>query len=358
MKTVIVKKQKPSDIDLAVKSYEDIAPFLEKKANDNQLLVINSFLESIDGLEKSKNWIKSAKNTAVNVVNATVIAQQAANSKPHLEAILTTEMRKALKDGSAKIYDSHRDGKLFPKIRYNGKEEFIRLERIADPQAIANIALMANQMMMQQQLNEIQDTLIDLSKTVNEEFNKLRHERHAEKIDQVETAKQEFNTYMFYGESYRNQVLSHLNEAFPGLKREMIEKLKELKESSDKILNGLKSKKIKEEMKKEEENIQYIIEDLTNLQVLCNIELYMAYIENDIAEDRKKEIIQSVQKKYADALIEIFTEDRLELLSGLNRGARNIWSENFIPGIKSIKGNQLEVLECQRNVQESIMVRQ
>ena len=352
MKTVIVKKQKPSDNELMVKSYDDIVPFLEKEAENNRLLMVNSFFESIDGLEKSKNCLKSAKNTAVNIANAAVIAQQAANSEPHLEAILTPEMHKALKDGSAKIYNSHRDGKFFPKIRYNKKEEFIRLDRIVDPQAVANIALMANQMMMQQQLNEIQDTLLDLSKTVNEEFANIRHEIHAGKIDQVETAKLEFNTYMIHGESYRNQVLSHLNEAFPGLKREMIEKLKELKESSDKILNGLKSKKIKEEMKKEEENIQYIIEDLINLQVLCNIELYMAY------EDRKKEIIQFVQKKYADALIEIFTEDRLELLNGLNRGTRNIWSENFIPGIKNIKGNQLEVLECQRNVQESIMVRQ
>lgn len=358
MKTVIVKKQKPSDNELMVKSYDDIVPFLEKKAKDNQLLVINSFLESIDGLETSKNWVKSAKNTAVNIANAAVIAQQAANSKPHFEAILTPEMREALKDGSAKIYNSHRDGKFFPKIRYNGKEEFIRLERIADPQAVANIALMANQMMMQQQLNEIQDTLIDLSKTVNEEFANIRQEMHEEKIDKVETAKLEFNTYMTYGENYRNQVLSHLNEAFPGIKRELDKNLILLKDSSNKILNGAKSNEIKEMMEKQSGSIGIIIENLIAFQVLFNIELYMTYTENLPTVEKKKDRVLAVRKKYTDALVEIFTHDRLELLSGLYRGAKDIWRENFMPGIENIREKKLEVLECQRNVQGSIMVRQ
>lgn len=358
MKRYIIKKSTHNNTELAVKSYEDIAPFLEKKAKDNQLLVINSFLESIDGLEKSRNWVKSAKNTTVNIANAAVIAHQAANSKPHLEAILTSEMRKALKDGSAKIYNSHRDGKFFPKIQYNGKEEFIRLERIADPQAVANIALMANQMMMQQQLNEIQETLIDLSKTVNEGFANLRHEIHAEKIDRVEIAKNEFNTYLTDGESYRNQVSSHLNEAFPGLKREMNEKIMQLKDSSNKILNGAKANEIKEMMEKQSESIGIIIENLIAFQVLFNIELYMAYTKKSTSEKERNDFILRVWEKYTDALVEIFTHERLELLSGLYRGAKDIWRENFMPGIENIRERKLEVLECQRNVQGSIMVRQ
>lgn len=345
--------------EIVVRTYNDVIPFLENESKKNLLLVNNTFIDKVNSIEEKFLSTNTINKVVSKVANGVAIANQAKNAKSHLEAILTPEMKKALKEGTAKLYNSHKDGKIFPEIRFeDGRTEFLRLERIADPQAVANITVLSNQMMMQQQLSEIQDTLTYLSEKTNEEFNNLRYELHKEKIDKVETAKADLETYLREGNNYRDQVFSHINEAFPSLKRELIDKLNELNISYKKIMDGLKSKQIKEEMSKQENDIKYILEDLTNLQVLYHIELYLTYTGNYVSEEKKDDNYKIIQNKYSDVFIEIFTEDNLELLSGLYKGSRNIWYEDCLPGIKSLKENKKEYLLCQKNVQENIMVAQ
>ena len=345
--------------EIVVRTYNDVIPFLENESKKNLLLQNITFVDKLNSIEE-KFFSSNKINEVITIVaNGAAIANQAKNAKSHLEAILTPEMKKALKEGTAKLYNSHKDGKIFPEIRFDdGRTEFLRLERIADPQAIANITVLSNQMMMQQQLNDIQHTLTYLSEKTNEEFNNLRYELHKEKIDKVETAKSDIETYLREGDNYRVQVLSHINEAFPSLKRELNDKLNELKTSYDKIMNGMKSKQIKEEISKQDDNIKFILEDFTNLQVLYHIELYLTYTGNYVSEEKKNENYLLVQNKYSDVLIEIFTDENLELLSGLYKGSKNIWYEDCLPGIQKLKENKKEFLLCQKNVQENTMVAQ
>ena len=346
--------------EIVLRTYSDIIPFLEEESRKHLLLVNNTFIEKLDNIEKdfiSSININKVSNVVSKAVNAAAIANQAKNSKSHLEAILTPEMKKALKDGTAKLYNSHKDGKIFPEIRFaDGRTEFLRLEKITNPQTIANITVLSNQMMMQQQLSEIQNTLTYLAEKTNEEFTNLRHELHKEKIDKVETAKADIDTYLKEGESYRPQVLSHINEAFPSLKRELLDKLKEIKDSSMKIQGKLKAKQIIEEIGKQDDGIKYVLEDLTSLQILYNIELYLTYTKNYVSEEEKNEYIRLIQKKYSDVLIEVFTDDSLELLSSLYKGTKNIWYDNCMPGMRSLRESKEEFLLCQKNVQESTMV--
>ena len=98
-----------------------------------------------------------------------------------------------------------------------------------------------------------------------------------------------------------------------------------------------------------------IIETLNHFQVLCNIEMYLAYIRNENDLEKQNKNILEVQKEYSDALINCFTEERLKILSGLSILPKDIWRENFMPGLAQIKQNNEELLICQKNVKENIM---
>ena len=70
-------------------------------------------------------------------------------AKTDLKAILTPEMKTALKNGTARLCESHKDGKIFPKIQYNdNRSEFISLKEVSEMPNFSNITMLMNQMQM------------------------------------------------------------------------------------------------------------------------------------------------------------------------------------------------------------------
>lgn len=121
---------------LVVKSYADLKPYFNEKANLAQIRINNEFISKIEHIQK----------IATDGLNILSIVSEVKNKSKKLTVILTPKMKKSLKEGTAKICYSHKDGKFFPKIQYqDGSSEFLSLENLAGTPNYTNIAILANQ---------------------------------------------------------------------------------------------------------------------------------------------------------------------------------------------------------------------
>lgn len=340
--------------EIVVKKYTDLKPFFEQKATEGLLTLTNSFFSEI---EKASIDLVDKLSTAGNVVSTAaaggaIIYEVAKANNIHFEANLTPEMEKALQAGIGKFQQSHKiTGDFHTMFQWNnGTKENITLRQIQEVPNYANIAVLANQMMMQQTLTSIQNTLMDFAEETDRQLSLLQQAVHDERMLRALTAKSDFETYLQEGEEYKAFMLHSNNEAFNNVKIELKRKLEELEETREEIRTKRLSKEMEELIKKQDNCMTEIIETLYHFQVISNIELYLAY------KKEVKQSIQEVEEKYIDVLLENFTEDRLWLLSGLSKLPNDIWHENFMPCIEKIKQNKEELLLCQKNVKENIMV--
>ena len=149
-------------------------------------------------------------------------------------------------------------------------------------------------------------------------------------------------------------MVNSINEAFLNLKAEILNNIKDLKDIYNQIENKKLSFGIRKMIDKEQNLINFILEGIVHLQVIYNIEMYLAYEKNLEIEDD----IFEIQNKYSEFYIESFKEEELSLLSGLSRFDEDIWSSQFRPVLNQLKENKREVLLCKKNVPESITEKQ
>lgn len=298
-------------------------------------------------------------DTASKISNAANYINQATPAKSKLEAILTPEMREALKNGTAKLCNSHKDGEIFSKIQYSdGHSEFISLKEVKGAANYGNMAMLANQMQMQQTLKNIQDILTDFAEETDRQLMCLQRDNHDNRMIKAETAKLDFEDFLKGNSSDYKYLMHSINEAYPSIRKELKNNLGDLKEICDQIEKKRTSFGMKKMIDKEQVFINFILESLTHLQVLCNIEMYVDYVRNEHTSIIEKEnSMIDVQKKYADVLLDCFTQEKLELLSGLSIFPEDIWRNNFMPGIEKLNTNMKEALICQNNVQGNTMVK-
>ncbi len=346
------------DNEIVVRKYTDLKPFFETKALQNQIILNNNFLEIYDSCNNQIDLSNKVLDTASKISNAANYINQARSEKSKLEAILTPKMREALKNGTAKLCNSHKDGEIFSKIQYSdGSSEFISLKEVKGVGNYGNMAMLANQMQMQQTLKNIQDILTDFAEETDRQLMCLQRDSHDNRMIKAETAKLDFEDFLKENSSDYKYLMHSINEAYPSIRKELKNNLADLKEISDQIEKKRTSFGMKKMMDKEQIYINFILEGLTHLQVLCNIEMYVDYVRNENTSIIEKEnSMIDVQKKYADVLLDCFTQEKLELLSGLSIFPEDIWRNNFMPGIKKLDTNMKEALLCQNNVQENIMV--
>lgn len=363
--------------NIIVRKYSDLKPYFETEMKNVQITLNNALLQAIDSIdESSANPNKTVNldtisNIASNVINGAVIGHQVINAQSHYEAFLSPEARQALKDGTAKIFHSHKTegGKFFPKIQFdNGKEEFLTLTKITDPQMIANIAGLVNQMEMQQKINDIQTTLIDFVETTNKQFEELRQELHYDRLAKVESAKLDFESYrkeVIEGNdssTYKTIIKSKINDAFSYLNVDFIGKMRELQQLASELnnpkKNKLNSQSIRDKIQNEKENIKYIIEDMQYFQVLYYIELFLIYENSSRDIKNQNTVIADIGNKYIEPIKNVLSSQNLKLLSDLYVGDKNIWQDIFIPKIEKLTKTQKELIECKNNVLENSMVTQ
>ena len=345
--------------EIVVRKYTDLKTFFENKALQNQITLNKNFLEIYDSCKNQIDLSDKVLDTAFKISNVTNYINQATSGQSKLEAILTPEMRAALKNGTAKLCSSHKDGEIFSKIQYNdGRSEFVSLKEINGAANYGNMALIANQIQMQQTLKRIQDILTDFAEETDRQLMCLQRDSHDNRMIKAETAKLDFEDFLKEGSSDYKYLMHSINEAFPSIRKEIKNNLCDLKEISDQIDKKRTSLGMKKMIDKEQVYINFILEGLTHLQVLCNIEIYVDYMRNEHKSINEKEnSMIDVQKKYADVLIDCFTQEKLELLSGLSIFPEDIWRNSFMPGIEKLNGNIKEALICQNNVQENTMER-
>ncbi len=361
---------------LAVRKYTDLKPFFETEMKSIQISLNNALLQAIDSIDKSSaNSIKDGtlntiSNIASTITNSAVVGHQVLNAQSHYEAFLSPEARQALKDGTAKIFHSHKTegGKFFPKIQFdNGKEEFLTLTKVTDPQMIANIAGLVNQMEIQQKINDIQTSLINFVETTNKQFEELRQELHNDRLAKVESAKLYFESYrkvVINGNdslTYKTIIKSKINDAFAFLNVDYNGKMRELQQLASELnnpKNKFNSQTIRDKIQQEQENIKYIIEDTQYFQVLYYIELFLVYENSSKDTKNKNAIIADIGNKYIEPIKNVLSSQNLKLLSDLYVGDKNIWQDIFIPKIEILTKTQKELIECKNNVLENSMVAQ
>lgn len=344
--------------EIVVKSYSDLKPYFDNKALSNQLLINNTFISEI---EKTYELFNSSTNTlqdiAIKASNITSYVSEAKNKNENLTAILTPKMKNALKNGTAKICNSYKDGKIFPKIQYkDGSSEFISLETLQSSPNYTNMTVLANQMQMQQTLTSIQNTLLDFAEETDRQLSCLQRDSHQNRMIKAETAKLNFNSYLI-GNLSKDILISTINGALPALQSELENNLHDLADICNQIEHKKTSIGMRKMIDKEQLLINYFLEGLTQLQAMCNIEMYLEY-ERSSSFSENEEHIFNIQNRYSEILIECLSEDILALLSGLSIFDEDIWEDRFKPGIQQLKDNKKEVLLCQKNVQENIMVKQ
>ena len=340
------------DNEIIVKKYTDLKPFFETKALQNQIILNNKFLEIYDSCKNQINVSNKVLDATSKISNVVNYINQATPGKSKLEAILTPEMREALKNGTAKLCNSHKDGEIFSKIQYSdGRSEFISLKEVNGAANYGNMSMLANQMQMQQTLKSIQDILTDFAEETDRQLMCLQRDNHDNRMIKAETAKLDFEDFLKENSNDYMYLMHSINEAFPSIRKEIKNNLSDLKEICDQLDKKRTSLGMKKMIDKEQVYINFILEGLTHLQVLCNIEMYVDYMRNEHKSISEKEnSMINVQKKYADILLECFTQDNLELLSGLSIFPEDIWRNNFMPGIEQLNKNMKEVLICQSNV--------
>lgn len=329
---------------LVVKSYADLKPYFNEKANLAQIRINNEFISKIEHIQK----------IATDGLNILSIVSEVKNKSKKLTVILTPKMKKALKEGTAKICYSHKDGKFFPKIQYqDGSSEFLSLENLAGTPNYTNIAILANQIQIQQTLISIQNLLLDFAEETDRQLTCLLRNSHQDRVLKAEHAKQNFNSFL-QGNISKDFVVNSINEAFLNLKAEILNNIKDLKDIYNQIENKKLSFGIRKMIDKEQNLINFILEGIVHLQVIYNIEMYLAYERNlEIKDD-----IFEIQNKYSEFYIESFKEEELSLLSGLSRFDEDIWSTQLRPVLNQLKENKREVLLCKKNVPESITEKQ
>lgn len=342
--------------ELVVRSYADIKPFFEEKAKEGLVVLNNQLIPEIQSaISNLVDKIPDIGNGVAKVAaGAAIIHEIAKATKTHFEAILTPEMEEALKKGIGGFEKSHKIKGDFHTmfIWKGGQTENVTLREIQELPNYSNITMLMNQMQMQQTLTSIQNTLLDFAEETNRQLSFLQKAEHDNRILKSELAKQDFETYLREGKDYKGFMLHSNNDAFLNLRLELKTKLEELEGVAQDIENKKLSFGMKNLMDKEQEIINQIIETLDNFHVLCNIEMYVAYINSE--SDNTKESLQTVQKKYSDVLVEYLTENRLKLLSGLSTMPKDIWHDSFMPGIEHLKQSNKELLLCKKNVRESI----
>ena len=338
--------------EIAVKKYTDLKVFFENKVIRNEIILNNTFLEFYETYNQQKVDSDTILDTTSKVSNIANYMNQVSSGNSKLEAILTPEMKKALENGTAKLCVSCKDGQIFPKIQYNnGKSEFISLKEIKDSPNYGNMAILANQMQIQQSLKNMQDLFTDFAEETDRQLKYLQRDNHEDRLIKAETAKLDFEEFLKEDTSDYKLLMHSINEAFPSIRVDMetnLEKLKKICECFERKKTSWGMEKMMEE---EQILISYVIEDLTHLQVLYNIETYITYVRNEHKTTNDKETkMFETQKKYADVLLSCFTKENLELLSGLSDLPEDIWRNNFMPGIESLKSNMKEALLCLNNV--------
>ena len=120
--------------EIIVRKYTDLKTFFENKALQNQITLNMNFLKICDSYKKQIDLSDKVLDTASKVSNAANYINQATSGKSKLEAILSPEMEEALKNGTAKLCSSHKDGEIFSKIQYHLKArifaQMLKSERI------------------------------------------------------------------------------------------------------------------------------------------------------------------------------------------------------------------------------------
>ena len=318
--------------EIVVRKYSDLKPFFENMALQNQIILNNEFLKSYD----LSNNVFDAVSTISNFAN---YINQGISGESKLEAIITPKMREALKNGTAKLCNSRKDGEIFSKIQYNdGNSEFISLKEFKGTANYGNMALLANQMQMQEKLKNIQDILTDFAEETDRQLACIQRDNHDNRMIKVETAKLDFEEFLKENSTDYKYLMHSINEAYPSIKKEIKNNIADLKEICAQIHKKRTSFGMKKMMQKEQVYINYILEDLTHLQVLCNIEIFIDYKRNeDKSINEKEKSMIEVQKKYSEVLLDCLTQENLELLSGLSNATEDIWRNNFMPGIEQLK---------------------
>ena len=342
------------ETEIIVRKYSDLKPFFEQKASERLISFNNQFISEIEF--STKSLLQNTKNIANNfskiATGTAILGEMSKEGKTDLKAILTPEMKTALKNGTARLCESHKDGKIFPKIQYNdNRSEFISLKEVSKMPNFSNMTMLMNQMQMQQTLNSIQNILVDFAEETDRQLCYLQKAEHDDRILKAKLAKKDFETYLQQGDAYKTTMLHSNNDAFVTLCHELETKLEELDQCVQTIKKKITSFGTKKLMEKEQNIMKEIIETLEHLQILCNIEMYISYVNG---EKDNQETLYEVQKKYSDVLIENLTEEKLKLLSGLCTLPKDIWHDIFMPGLKQIKQNKKELLLCQKNVKENI----
>lgn len=333
---------------IVVKKLEDLTEFLESRELQKQTRLNQDFMAE---LEKANNCAGSVSEKITDagnkVINVATLIKEVKGGKTEFRAIITQEMDKALKDKTGNLYKSHNDGQIFPEIeiRSGGKvdKKFISLEEVKSAPNYANIVMLMNQMQELEKLTSIHDTLIDFAEETNRQLNCIQRDMHDNRIIEAEHAELNFNSFLA-GDLDRNHLIDSINKAFPSLRKELEANLHDLEEiTTEEFSKKQESSAMEDLIQKEQNLIKYIIEDSAHLQNLYKIEMYMEYmdeshspIENDTRE---------IKKKYSEVLIKNFTQERLELLSGLNTFEKNIWYDKFMPGIKNLKADMESVKE-------------
>lgn len=326
-----------------IKTFSDLQIYLKKKSETNQIGLCDRFNALIGRIQK-------------DTVNISIGFSTLKNETIKLIPFLTQEQKLALTEGAARLCNSHKDGKIFPKIQYkDGSSEFISLDQV---NAIDHIEIinLVNQMQIQQSLDNIQNILLDFAEITDFKLNCLLRNSHQDRINKSEKVKLDFDSFI-KGDLSKDFVISSINNAFPALKSEISNNLQDLEDLCKKINNKKTSWGMRKLIDDEKKIIVYILEGLTQLQCLYKIEMYFEYERNsdsfflgEIGND-----IFKIQNKYTEFLVSNFSEKKLSLLSGLNTLDEDIWMTKFRPGIEKLKNNKKEVLSCQSFVKESIM---
>ena len=343
--------------EIVVRKYTDLKPFFEKKALQNQVILNKNFLVLYDSINNQIDLSANIMDSASKIANAVNYINQATSGKSKLGAIITPKMREALANGTAKLCNSHKDGEIFSKIQYSdGSSEFISLKEVKGLPNSSNMAMLANQMQMQQTLKSIQDILTDFAEETDRQLMCLQRDNHDNRMIKAETAKLDFEEFLKENSSDYKYLMHSINEAYPSIRKEIKNNLGDLKDICEQIDKKRTSFGMKRMIEKEQVYINYILEGLTHLQVICNIEMYIDYMRSEHKSTNEKEnSMIEVQKKYADVLLDCLTQENLELLSGLNIFPEDIWRNNFMPGIKQLSTNIKEALICQNSVQGNTM---
>lgn len=350
------------ETSIVVRKYADLKPFFEEKSKKGLITLNNQFITEIEtAANKFEKYFPDIENGLSRLTAGSAIIYEIAKAnKIHFEAILTPEMKKAMETGVGGFQQSHKvPGDFHTMFQWKGgHSENITLRQVKELPNYSNMALLMNQMQMQQTMQSIQNTLMDFAEETDRQLNCIQQSIHDNRIMTAEIAKRDFETFLREGDSYKNFLLHSNNEAFVNISKELQNNLVELEEIVKKSNKKITSWGIKKSIINEQKSMNKIIETLNHFQVLNNIEMYLAYIRNENDLEKQSKEIHEVQKEYSDVLINCFTEERLQVLSGLCTLPKDIWRENFMPGLAQIKQNKEELLICQNNVKENTMVQQ